>query len=66
MTAYRIYLPLYERRDPTAHRLADTLADSLHVRTRSLVVALRVQHGVGQATAMKAVSIARSRARKVA
>ena len=48
------------RHHPTAHRLAATLAPHLHLRTKFLVLGLRLQHGVSEATAMRAVSIARA------
>ena len=58
----RVYLPLYERREPTVNWLAElllSLPDLLRLRTRRLVADLMQRFGVAQSTAMRAVSRAR-------
>lgn len=55
-------LHAYTRHHPTAHRLAPSLLPVLHLRTKFLVLRLRIEHGVSETTAMRAVGIARARA----
>lgn len=50
---------LFRKPEPTARRLAADVRPHLHLRTRFLVLRLRLEHGVSASTAMRAVSLAR-------
>lgn len=54
MAFHRFRLP-----EPTARRLASEVRPHLGLRTKFLVLALRIEHGVSRSTAMRAVAIAR-------
>lgn len=54
------YTGEYRRNFPTARRIAASLTpDLLALRTRTLLVLVRLQHGVAQSTAMAAIGFAR-------
>lgn len=58
----RDVLPRYTctRHFPTAHRIAASLTpDLLALRTRTLVLVIRIKHACSQSTAMAAIGLAR-------